>query len=92
MQLVPLEDGTWEVGYHIAEKYTGRGYATEAVKEFLPVIAEQAGTTEIYGICLEDNKASVAVLKKCGFEEVFCGIGRYQGADREIVKAVWKQQ
>ena len=36
VQMVPMEDGTWEIGYHIAKAYTGNGYATEAVKAFLP--------------------------------------------------------
>ena len=38
VQAVPLEDGIWEIGYHIGAKYTCRGYATEAVKAFLPVM------------------------------------------------------
>ena len=92
VQLCPIEDDLWEIGYHIAAKYTGKGYATEAARAFLPVIAEEAGITEIYGICLAENKASVAVLKKCGFKDVFRGIGKYQGVDREIVKTVWNRQ
>ena len=90
VQLNPLDDKTWEIGYHIAEKYTGNGYATEAVNAFLPVIAEKAGISEIYGICLADNKASCAVMNKCGFVPVFRGTGAYQGSNREIVKNVWK--
>ena len=91
VQLVPIEDGMWEVGYHIAKKYTGNGYATEAIKAFLPVIAKEANITEIYGICLAENKASCAVMKKCGFENIFNGVGPYQGIDREIVKNVWNR-
>lgn len=90
VQLCPIEDGMWEIGYHIAKKYTGNGYATEAVTAFLPVIAKQAGVSEIYGICLAENKASLAVLQKSGFKNVFTGIGEYQGADREIIKYVWR--
>lgn len=90
VQLCPVDDDLWEVGYHIAKKYTGNGYATEAVKAFLPVIAKEAGLTEIYGICLAENAASHVVMERCGFENVFRGIGRYQGADREIVRNVWK--
>lgn len=90
VQLVPMDDGKWEVGYHIAQRHTGKGYATEAVKAFLPVIANQANLTEVYGICLAENKASCAVMKKCGFTNVYKGMGRYQGDDREIVKSVWK--
>ena len=90
VQLCPIDDGQWEIGYHIGKRYTGKGYATEALKAFLPVITAAAGIYEVYGICLADNKASLAVMRKCGFEKIFSGIGRYQGADREIVKTVWR--
>ena len=90
VQLCPIDGGKWEIGYHIAKKYTGRGYATEAVRAFLPVIAQKLGLSEIYGICLADNKASEAVMLRCGFENVFRGIAGYQGADREVVRNVWK--
>ena len=90
VQLCPIDNGKWEIGYHIAKKYTGNGYATEAVKAFLPVIAGQVGISEVYGICLAENKASIAVMRKCGFQNVFSGIGLYQGAEREIIKNVWK--
>ena len=91
VQLVPVEEG-WEVGYHIAEKYTGNGYATEAVKAFLPYIAEKKALQVIWGICLKENSASVKVMEKCGFENVFIGEGVYQGEIREIVKNVWKSR
>ncbi len=90
VQLCPIGDGKWEIGYHIAKKYTGSGYATEAVRAFLPFMARRLNIGEIYGICLAENKASLAVMKKCGFKNVFGGIGLYQGKEREIVKTVWK--
>ena len=90
VQLCPIDDGKWEIGYHIAKKYTGNGYATEAVKAFLPVIAKQVNISEIYGICLAENKASLSVMRKCGFENLFSGIGLYQGAEQKIVKNVWR--
>ena len=91
VELCPIDNGNWEIGYHIAKKYTGNGYATEAVKAFLPVIAEQGNIREIYGISLAENKASLAVMRKCGFQNVFTGIGLYQGTNREIVKNVWRK-
>lgn len=91
VQLCPIEDDQWEVGYHIAKKYTGKGYASEALAAFLPVITAEAGLSEVYGICLADNKASLAVMRKCGFETIFTGIDEYQGADREVVKTIWKR-
>ena len=35
VQAVPLDDGTWEIGYHIAQPYTRKGYASEAAPETL---------------------------------------------------------
>ena len=91
VQLCPIDDGNWEIGYHIAKKHTGNGYATEAVTAFLPVIAKQVNINEIYGICLAENKASLAVMRKCGFEKIFSGIGLYQGVEQKIVKNIWRK-
>ncbi len=90
VQMVPLPEGKWEIGYHIAKACTGCGYAAEAVKAFLPVMASSLGLKEVYGICLKDNTASRRVLEKCGFEEVFSGTDAYQGTPREIVRTVWR--
>ena len=83
---MPFDDGTTEVGYHIGASYTGQGYATEAVKAFLPVIMPQIGISTIAGICQAENKASVKVMEKCGFIKEFEGMGSYQGQDRPICK------
>ena len=91
VQMVPLADGAWEIGYHIAEGHTGNGYATEAVSAFLPVMADRIGTEHVYGICLKDNAASKSVLRKCGFQPVFEGTGEYQGEQREIFRGVWER-
>ena len=90
VQMAPVRDDAWEIGYHIGKRNTGNGYATEAVRAFLPVMAERIGIREIYGICLRENAASCRVLEKCGFEKQFSGIGDYQGERREIVRSVWK--
>ncbi len=89
VQLAPIEEG-WEIGYHIAKKYTGNGYATEAVKAFIPYIAEKKALQAIWGVCLKENLASVKVMEKCGFETVFVGAGEYQGQRCEIVKKIWQ--
>jgi len=91
VQIAQIEDG-WEIGYHIAKDHTGRGYATEAVRAFLPVIAEQHHIREIYGICLAENKSSVRVMEKCGFTPLYRGPGTYQGEEREIVRCIWHAQ
>ena len=89
VQLVKIPEG-WEIGYHVAERHAGNGYATEAVRAFLPAIASEKGLTEVFGICLAENAASARVLEKCGFEKVFQGMGTYQGAEREIVRYIWR--
>ena len=89
VQLCPAEGG-WEIGYHIAKKYTGNGYATEAARAFLKFQTRERGLTEVWGVCLKENTASLRVLEKLGFRLVFDGEGEYQGELRPIVKAVWK--
>ena len=91
VQLCQIDDGSWEIGYHIAKQFTGQGYATEAVKAFLPVIAEKLNIKQVYGICLAENTASVRVLEKCGFVQIYQGTGNYQGKETQIVKTVWNQ-
>ena len=90
VQLCKLDDGTWEIGYHIAKDFTGKGYATEAVKAFLPAMAQKLNLKEVYGICLAENTASVRVLEKCGFTQIYTGTGNYQGQEAQIIKAIWK--
>ena len=90
VQLCQIDDGSWEIGYHIAKQFTGQGYATEAVKAFLPAMAQKLNIKKVYGICLAENLASVHVLEKCGFVQICQGAGNYQGKEAQIVKTVWK--
>lgn len=90
VQAVPFDDGIWEVGYHIGGSYTKQGYATEAVNAFLPVIMPQLGITEIAGVCLAENHASIKVLQRCGFVKEFEGMGSYQGDEKLICKFSYK--
>lgn len=89
VQAIPLNDESYEVGYHIGASYTNKGYATEAVKAFLPVFMKQIGITEIKGVCLSENKASIKVLENCGFIKTFEGIDDYQGKKSDVLKYVY---
>lgn len=89
VQAVPLEDGVWEIGYHIGGAYTKKGFATEAVKAFLPWICEKLGIRSMEGVCLADNLGSVKVLERCGFRKLFEGLGQYQGEERPICRYRW---
>ena len=89
VQAVPFDDGTWEIGYHIGGNYTKQGYATEAVTAFLPIVMKQIGITEITGICLAENVASVKVMERSGFTKLYEGNGNYQGQERAICKFIY---
>ena len=88
VQLVPVEEG-WEIGYHIAKKHTGRGYAAEAVAAFLPAVMKEHRLNQIYGICVAENYASRRVMEKCGFAKQFEGMGPYQGKEINICRYMY---
>lgn len=89
VQAVPMDGGVWEIGYHIAVAHTKKGFATEAVRAFLPVIMDKLSLQTMLGVCLADNAASVKVMERCGFKKFFEGVGNYQGADRNICKFLY---
>ncbi len=90
VQAVPLDDGKWEIGYHVAKQYTKHGYATEAVKEFLPVVMKAIDINKIEGVCVSENTASRKVMEKCGFALKYEGMGDYQGAQKEICRYLFE--
>lgn len=88
VQACSIQDG-WEVGYHIAKQYTGNGYATEALKAFLPYIFKELKINSIHGIVLEENIASQKILEKSGFLLEFWGTGNYQNTELSIRRYVY---
>ena len=67
VNLVEVEDGSAELGYRIAEKCTGRGLATGAVREVLELAAEKYGLATVRAKATIDNPASHTVLGRNGF-------------------------
>lgn len=90
VQLCRVEEG-FEVGYHIGKAYTGKGYATEAVKAFLPAAMGTHGVDQVYGVVLEANTASQRVLEKCGFALFYQGVDSYQGESKAIRKYLFSK-
>lgn len=90
VEAVPVEQG-WEIGYHVTEEYCGKGYASEAVRAFIPVIMDALDIEVIYGICDAENIASRHVLTKTGFSKVFDGIGMYHGAQCHICRFEYRK-
>lgn len=86
VELVPIGGGEWEIGYHIGQPFTRKGYASEAVMAFLPVMMEQFGLEYVMGICAAENLASRGVMEKCGFVREFEGTGLYHGQERPICR------
>ena len=89
VQAVRLENGAWEAGWHIGSRYTKKGYATEAVRAFLPAVMNRLGIRRISGICAAENLASRRVMEKCGFIPEYEGTGEYHGGMRAIRRYVF---
>jgi RimJ/RimL family protein N-acetyltransferase len=56
-------DGVREIGYWLGRRFWGRGIATAALAEFLPLVTERP----LYGVVSEPNIASRRVLERNGF-------------------------
>ncbi|NTF32399.1 GNAT family N-acetyltransferase [Rhizobium skierniewicense] len=67
---VNLEDifplGTMEIGWRLATRYWGKGYATEAAKSLLAMGFDEKKLPEIVSFAVKDNQRSVAVMKRTG--------------------------
>lgn len=61
------------------------------ITTFSQDMTQKLNIKEVYGICLAENTASVRVLEKCGFTQIYKGPGNYQGKEVQIVKALWKK-
>ena len=90
IQAFPVKDG-WEVGYHIEKSRTGRGYATEAVRAFLPQIMERLDIAHIFGLCHAENVASCKVLEKNRFSLVFEGLSMYHGKQELVRRYIFEK-
>ena len=62
----PDEDGQLQVGYWLARRHWGKGYATEATRALLD-IGRTLGFGRIVAAHFMDNPASGKVLRKAGF-------------------------
>lgn len=63
----PELGGEVEIGYGIAEKYRGHGYATEAARAVVRYAFEQAGQEYLVAIVKPENMASQKVIAAIGF-------------------------
>ncbi|MFI6826219.1 GNAT family N-acetyltransferase [Kribbella sp. NPDC050241] len=70
VNLMDLENGSAELGYRIAEKATGRGLASAAVRALARLAASEYGLTMLRAGTSDRNVASQAVLTRAGFRRV----------------------
>ena len=57
-----------ELGYVIKESYRGKGYAKEVTKAIIDYAKEQLEMKDMIAFTLEENTASVRLLKSLGFD------------------------
>jgi ribosomal-protein-alanine N-acetyltransferase len=67
INLFDVADGSADLGYRIAERAAGRGLATNAVKQLLPIAASDYGLTVLRAKTTLDNVGSRTVLTRTGF-------------------------
>lgn len=87
VQLIKINEG-WEIGYHIAQPYTGKGCATDALSLFLNYIKHNTNIKEVYGVVLKENAASRRVLEKCDFKVIYEGKANYRGEQKDVIKTI----
>ncbi|HEY8024081.1 MAG TPA: GNAT family N-acetyltransferase [Burkholderiaceae bacterium] len=56
-----------EVGYRIAQKYVGQGWATASLRHLLMLAYEKWDLQSLQAFVTTENPASARVLDKCGF-------------------------
>ena len=70
-------DGYIDLGYRIARKHWGNGYASEAAQAVIRHGFERLGFERIVAIAYAENKRSIRVIEKLGFK--FEGLDRLNG-------------
>ncbi|MFF2364472.1 GNAT family N-acetyltransferase [Streptomyces sp. NPDC058122] len=67
VNLVDVAHGSADLGYRVAERATGRGLATAAVREMCALAASAYGLSALSARTTADNGASRTVLARTGF-------------------------
>ena len=58
------------IGFWIGEPFHGRGYMTEAVRAFVPLVWDNLGVDVIEAGALPENAASISILKRIGMHYI----------------------
>lgn len=74
ISMYPDNKGNVELGYWIGRKYWGRGYMTRIMKATLDMLSSIGCVSTVSLKIHKDNKRSLRVAQKNGFEEVYNGV------------------
>lgn len=66
--VINIRDHKGEIGYWMADKYSGQGIMSQVISEFVNVVFKELKLVRIFAPVLPHNKASCRVLEKNGFE------------------------
>ncbi len=64
---ISIAEDSAEIGYRIGQRFQGKGYATQALKQLLHLISANSKTKKMVAGCSADNLASQKVLINNGF-------------------------
>ena len=81
-----VQDGDREITYWISRPFWGRGVATRALRLFV----EEVDARPLYARAAKDNRGSIRVLEKCGFELVGEERGYANARGAEIAEVVMR--
>ena len=74
-----------EIGWRFHQKSWGKGYATEAAKQIVKEIEGQKKAKKITAIAVEENTASIKIMKKIGMTFTHKGVHKDPLGDMEVV-------
>jgi RimJ/RimL family protein N-acetyltransferase len=81
IEIRPDKDGSGklgEIGYWIGKPYRRKGYAAEALMMVIDYARKNFGCETLSAYANQDNAASQAVLKKCGFTFIRGKVGEFK--------------
>lgn len=90
--IMPSPDGGRELGYWIARRYWGLGFATEAGRALLAAAHDTLRLEPLTASHFRDNPASGRVLAKLGFASTGMTVQRFSAARGETVEAIVYRQ
>lgn len=86
----PKHPYTGNIGYYLAERVTGQGIASQALRTLTDYAFSLLGFTSLYAFVREDNSRSIKVLRRANYKKDF--INRYTFEDREGFYSIYMQE